>query len=84
MAFFQNAAQMVILDKTVVQLGNNGITIVDNLVDFDKDTIQQVADSLRRMGSRIPDPTPNASPMAMIPTPPFVFRENSQKGLLDA
>ena len=47
MAFFQNTAQMGISDETVVQLGNERITTVDNLVDFEKETIQQVADSLR-------------------------------------
>ena len=33
-AFFQNAAQMVISDETVVQLVNEGITTVDDVVDF--------------------------------------------------
>ena len=33
-AFFQNTAQMVIADERVVQLGNEGITTVDDLVDF--------------------------------------------------
>ena len=75
---------MGIPDKTVVQLGNEGIMKVDDLADFDKDTINQVADSLRRPGCRIPDPTPNAEPGATIPTPPFVFRSESQKGLLAA
>ena len=45
-AFFQISAQMGIPDETVVQLGNEGITTVDDLVEFEKDTIQQVADSL--------------------------------------
>ena len=65
---------MVILDEIVVQFGNEGITTVDDLVGFHKDTIQKVSDSLRRPGGRIPDPTPNAAPWAKIPTPPFVFR----------
>ena len=75
---------MGIPDGTVVQLVNEGITTVDYLVDFDKKTIQQVADSLQRPGGKTPDPTPNASPGAMIPTPPFVFREKSQKRLITA
>ena len=37
--FFQNAAQMGIPDESVVQLGNEGITTVGDLADFDKDTI---------------------------------------------
>ena len=75
---------MVIPDETVVQLGNEGITTVDDLMDFDKDTIQQVAESLRRPGGRIPDPTPNSAPGAKIPTPPLVFGAKSQKQLLAA
>ena len=81
---FQNAAQMGITEKKVVQLGNEGITTIANLVDFEKYTIKQVADSIRRLGGRIPDPTPNAEPGETIPTPPFVFRSKSQKGLLAA
>ena len=46
MSFFQNYAQMGIPDETVVQLGNEEIMTVDDLVDFEKDTIQQFADSL--------------------------------------
>ena len=68
----------------VVQLGNEGITTIDNLVDFEKYIIQQVEDSLRRLGGRIPDPTPNAALGATIPTPPFVFGAKSQKQLLAA
>ena len=45
-AFFQNAAKMGIPDETVVQLGNEEITNIYDLVDFDKYTIQQVEDSL--------------------------------------
>ena len=82
MAFFHNAAQMGISDETVVQLGNEVIMTVDDMVDFDKDTMQQVADSLQRPGGRIPDPTPNVAPREKIPTPPFLFRAKSQKQLL--
>ena len=43
---------------------------VEDLVEFNKYTIQQVADSLRRPGG------------ATIPKVPFVFGENPQKRLL--
>ena len=65
---FQNAAQMGITEKKVVQLGNEGITTIANLVDFEKYTIKQVADSIRRLGGSIPDPTSNTAPRATIPT----------------
>ena len=82
--FFQNAATMGIPGETVVQFGNEGITTVDNLVDFEKKTIQQVANSHWRPGIRIPYPTPNAVPEEKIPTPSFVFGANPQKRILVA
>ena len=83
-AFFEGPTQMGIPNATVIQLLAEGITNVDDLVDFDKDTLQKVADNLRRPGGRVPDPTPNAAPGASIPTPPFVFGAKSQKRLLSA
>ena len=44
----------------VVQLQNEGITHPDDLMDFDKDMIKQIADN---------DPTPGAAAGATIPTP---------------
>ena len=70
-AFFEFHAQMGIPHATVIQLQAEGITSVDDLIDFDKDTLQQVADNLGRPGGRIPDPTPNAAAGTTIPTPPF-------------
>ena len=82
--FFENNGQMAIPHATVVQLENEGITTVDDLIDFDKDTLQQVADNLRRPGGRIPNPDPNAPPGSTIPQPPFTFGAKSQKRLLAA
>ena len=42
--FFENDAQMGIPNATVVQLQTEGISQVDDLVDFDKDTMTQIAD----------------------------------------
>ena len=53
-----------------------GITIVDDLMDFDKDTIEQIAANLRRPAGRIWDPNPNAAPGATIPTPPYLGRSH--------
>ena len=72
---------MGIPHETVIQLQAEGITNVENLIDFDKDTLQQVANNLRRPGGRIPDPTLNAQPRASIPTRSFVFGAKSQKRL---
>ena len=83
-AFFEQAAQMGMPRPTVIQLRDEGISTADDLIDFDKVTLQQVADNLRRPGGRIPDRTAGAARGATIPTPPFVFGAKSQKRLLAA
>jgi hypothetical protein len=47
-AFFENADQMAIPNATVLQLVTEGIDSVDDLSEFDKDTISQIASNLRR------------------------------------
>jgi hypothetical protein len=83
-AFFEAADQMGIPPDTRVQLANEGIDAVSDLSDFDKDTLTQVADNLRRPGGRIANPDPNAPPGATIAQPPFVFGAKTQKRLLAA
>ena len=76
-AFLENNDQMGIPHATVVQLQNEGITEADNLVDFNKDMIKEIADNLQCPAGQIPDPTPGAAAGATIPTPPFVFGAKS-------
>jgi hypothetical protein len=83
-AFFEYEAQMSIPHATVTQLQQEGITIVDDLINFDKGTLEQVAANPRQLAGRVPDPNPAAAPGAMIPTPPFVFGAKSQKRLVIA
>ena len=77
--FFEHAEQMGIPHATVMQLQSEGITLVSDLVDFDKNSLQQLADNLRRPGGCVLDPNPGAPPGSTIPTPPFVFGAKSQK-----
>ena len=77
--FFEHAEQMGIPHATVMQLQSEGITLVSDLADFDKDSLQQLADNLRHPGGRVLDPNPGAPPGSTIPTPPFVFSAKSQK-----
>ena len=72
-AFFENADQMGVQHATVVQLAQEGIQSVDDLTDFDKDALQQLADNLRCLGGRVPNPDPGAAAGETIPTPAFVF-----------
>ncbi len=46
--FFEGAAQMAIPNATVLELFNEGINTVDDLSEFDTDTIVQIAYNLRR------------------------------------
>jgi hypothetical protein len=66
-AFFENERQMGIPHATVVQLATEGIMSVINLADFDKESLQQLADILRCPG-RVSDPNPAAQPGAIIAT----------------
>jgi hypothetical protein len=83
-AFFQDAAQMGIPNETVVQLQAEGIDTVDDLAEFDKDTIEQIAANLRRPAGRIPDPSPGAAAGATIATPPFPLGAKAQMRLIVA
>jgi hypothetical protein len=67
--FFEGDAQMAIPNGTVLELVNEGINTVDDLAEFDKDTLGQVAYSLRR-------PAAGAGP--------FVFGAKYQKRLIVA
>jgi hypothetical protein len=61
-AFFENEHQMGIPHATV-QLATEGIMSVIDLADFDKESLQQLADNLIRPG-RVYDPSllPNQGP----------------------
>ena len=80
-AFFENNDQMEIPHETIVQMQHEGLHSVTDHVDFDKDSLQQLADNLRKPGSRIPDCDPNAAEGATIPTPTFTYGAKSQKRL---
>jgi hypothetical protein len=64
-AFFENEDQMGIPHATVVQLATEGIMSMIDLADFDKESLQQLADNLIRPG-RVSDPNPPAQPGARL------------------
>ena len=54
-AFFENPDQMGIPHAMVIQLQVEGITGIQDLTDFDKDTLQQLADNLRKLAGYVLD-----------------------------
>ena len=80
-AFFENNDQMGIPQETMAQMQHEGIHSVADLADFDKDSLQQLADNLRKPGGRIPDHYQNAAEGTTIPTPAFTYGAKSQKRL---
>ena len=68
-AFFEDATRIAIPHNTVVQLQVEEIDTVYDLLDFDKDALDQVANNLRRPGGG---------------AAAFVFGAKSQKILLAA
>lgn len=63
---------------TFAQMGNEGITTVDDLGEYDKTGIEHLADNLRRPPGRVPDPDGGGG---TIPTPAFTFGVRSQQRL---
>ena len=58
---FENADQMGVQHATVIQLALECIQTVDDLADIDKEALQQLADNLRHLGGRVPNPDPGAA-----------------------
>jgi hypothetical protein len=97
-AFFENAAQMGLDAATRAQLVIEGITEVDDLAEYDKESWLVLAQNLKKPSGRIPNPdhvpaqaganaeaiaAANAIPTT-IPQPPLVLGAKSQKRLLVA
>ena len=64
-AFFESPDQMGIPHVTMVQMQLEGIQSIADLADFEKDSLQQIADNLRKPGGRVHGAT--------IPTPAFTY-----------
>ena len=68
-------------DSTTTSTAQEGIQLVADLADLEKQSLQQLADNLRKPGGRITHPDPNAQLGATIPTPAFTYGSKSQKRL---
>ena len=83
-SFFEDADQMALEQNTHIELSNQGIDNVDDLKEFDKESLKMVADSLSNPGGRVPNPDPAAPAGSTIPRPPFVFGAKSRLRLIAA
>ena len=72
-AFFSEQGQMTLPDDTRIAIAQEELKDLADLVEFDERSLKQITDNLRRPGGRVPDPNPNATAGATIPTPAFVF-----------
>eukprot|EP00957_Ditylum_brightwellii_P186860 14229334-Ditylum_brightwellii.AAC.1 len=82
--FFDNTLSMDLQRVTITQLVKEGINKVEDLDDFDKEMLKQVANSLRKWGGMIQNLDPGAAAGSIIPQAPFAFGPKSQKRLLVA
>ena len=80
--FFTKAVQMVIPSTTVSHFVQEGICVPNNLKDYDKDSLKQVANNQRNVRGRTPHPNP-APENSTIATPPFTFDSKSHKRMLE-
>ena len=87
---FESNDQIYTPNTTAVQLVKEGISEATELIDFNKDTLQNIADNIFCPGGNFPDPnhiapapfTVSPHPVTTITTPPFVFGTKYQKTLL--
>ena len=79
--FFEDFSHKGIPHPTMIQLQEEYIIIVDDISDFDKTTIEQLAVNLRRPAGRVEDPEHSDNAYTMIPTPLFVFGARSRTRL---
>ena len=80
--FLEEDPQMGITDVTVVQLQSEGIAGVEDLSNFDKETINQIAANLRHPKGRVADPNLGAASGATITTTTCVLGSKPQYRLI--
>ena len=71
--FFEKGCQMGLTSCARTKLIEEGISAVDDLTDFGKDSLKQVSENRRYLGGCIPDPDPRIATEVIILTTPFIF-----------
>ena len=79
--FFESGTGMAIPTKTRLQLAVEGITLVEDLAEFEEETLREVAANLRKPSGRIQDPNDASS---MITTPTYQLGAKSLMKLIVA
>ena len=62
---------MAMLQPVVAQIQKEGITVDDDLAEFDKETLQQIAHNLSRPGCRVSDPNYVPTSPMHVPDPAY-------------
>ena len=81
---FENAGNLAIQHDTRVKLQEEGLQTVDDLVNFDDETMKQVAHNLRYHNDRVPDPNPGAAAGATILRGPYQLGAISMRRIKEA
>ena len=77
-SFLCNADQMDLAKRNRAAIADEGLTDLADLVEFDKASLKQISENLRRTGGCVTDPDQPISVYATILTPAFVFGAKSQ------
>ena len=82
MLFLKSLLKWVIPNVTVVQIQSEEIAGVEDLADFHKETIEQIAANLQHPVVKVADSNPGAAAGATIPTSTSAFGSNYQLRLI--
>ena len=83
-AFFEEGGQMGIPHETVQGLSDQGIDSPDDLSEFDKDSLNQVMEYLRKPGDRIASTVAGAAAGATMARPAYKISAKSLTRLIMA
>ena len=85
-AFFIDGDQMALNQLTFNRLAGESIQVINDLVDFDEDSLKKVAENLCRPAGQMPDPTAGqvggAPAGATVPIPHSLLEPSLTQGWL--
>ena len=75
--FFDEGGQLVLTPRIGTELIEEEISAIDDLANFDKDSLKQVVKNLPRPAGRITDPYHHIAAGVTISTIPFILGEKA-------